>query len=152
MVEPCLSKAGPTVKLTVVNTSETYQIFQSISCSWQDFWRTDDRNALLIGQSECAKNSLCTVVLAPGEKHAEQTSLLLFYGKPGRRKIRFGYSRRPSDFTSAELKRIHDSNEKFTYFIPHFPRPTLQTRQRDLLEPSNRLRSDKAIDTTLDSA
>ena len=116
MVEPCLSKAGPTVKLTVVNTSETYQIFQSISCSWQDFWRTDDRNALLIGQSECAKNSLCTVVLAPGEKHAEQTSLLLFYGKPGRRKIRFGYSRRPSDFTSAELKRIHDSDEKFTYF------------------------------------
>jgi hypothetical protein len=111
-----VGKDGPTVILTVVNVSDTYQIYQSISCSWQQFWQTDVRNVIVVGQSECAKNSFFTLILAPGEKHVERSSLLLFRGNPGARKIRFGYSRRPSDFTGAELKRIASTNEKYTYF------------------------------------
>jgi len=115
-VETSASKDGPIVKLTVVNASNTYQIYQSITCSWQDFWRTDSQDAIINGQNDCAKNMLYTTILAPGEKHVETSTLVLFRGKPGRRTIRFGYSRQRSDFTSEELKRIHDSNEKYTYF------------------------------------
>lgn len=107
---------GPTVLLTVTNTSDTYQIYQSISCSWQDYWQTDDKGAIVAGQSECGKNSSFTRILAPGEKYAERPSQLLFRGKPGRRTVRFGYSRHVSDFTSAELKQIYNSPEKLTYF------------------------------------
>ncbi len=61
-VEKGSRKDGLTVKLTVLNASKTYQLFQSISCSWQDFWQADSKDVLLRGQSECAKNSLYTIV------------------------------------------------------------------------------------------
>ena len=115
-VEVVTSKDGPMVTLTVKNVSDTYQIYQSISCSWQDFWQTDDKNTLLMGQQECGKNSPFTAVLAPGEKHIERKSPVMFRGKPGKHTVRFGYSRHVSDFTSAELKRVHDSDEKYSYF------------------------------------
>ena len=111
-----LSKDGPTVKLAVVNDSDTYQIFQSISCSWQEFWQTDDKDAIINGQGACAKNSLYTIVLAPHERHAEAPSLLLLRGKPGKRTLRFGYSRKPSDFSSDALRQIYNSKERLTYF------------------------------------
>lgn len=54
-VEQSLQKGEISVKLTVVNASRTCQIFQSISCSWQDFWQTDNRNVLVLGQRSAAK-------------------------------------------------------------------------------------------------
>jgi hypothetical protein len=115
-VEIGTPKDGPTVKLAVTNDSDTYQIFQSISCSWQDFWTTDDKDTIINGQGECAKNSLYTIVLAPHEKHTEASSLLVVRGSPGKRTVRFGSFRRPSDFTNAELKQIYQSPERLTYF------------------------------------
>lgn len=115
-VETSVQKDVPVVKLTVTNISNTYQIYQSISCSWQDFWQTNDKNARVVGQEDCAKNSLYTLILAPGEKHVERPNPVLFRGKTGKRTIRFGYARRSSDFTSDELKQIYNSPERLTYF------------------------------------
>jgi len=124
LVELGTQKGGSTVKFTLVNDSSNYQLVQSMSCSWQDYWTTDDKHALL-EVSECGKNALFTVILAPGEKHVEQTHLLALRGTPGKHKLRFGYVRPISTFTNTELKKLYASqgrNGSFydTSFFSHF--------------------------------
>jgi hypothetical protein len=111
-----VSKDGSTMKRTVANASNTYQIYESMTCSWEACWRTDDPNVRVMGPQACARNFRYFVLLAPGEKRVETTGSLLFRGKPGKRTIRFGYSRQISDFTSAELQRLYHSPEEGNYF------------------------------------
>jgi len=124
LVETSTQKDISMVKFTLVNDSSSYQLVQSMSCSWQDFWVTDDKHAQFGGMN-CDKNVLYTVILAPGEKHVEQAHPLALQGTPGKHKLRFGYVRPISTFTNAELKKLHESQGKngsfySSSFFSHF--------------------------------
>jgi len=129
LVETSKQKDGPTVKFTIVNESKTYQLYQGMSCSWQDCWTTDDKHAQLEGTAECGKNAPVTVILAPGEKYAEPTHPLALRGTPGKHKLRFGYVRHVSTFTSDQLEKLYHSKDQGTRFYApfaaeHFKRAT----------------------------
>ena len=121
VVETGTKKEGPTVKLTVVNESKTYQLIEVMSCSWEDSWQTDDKHAQLARADACFKNVLSRIILAPGEKYAQEAHPLRLQGTPGKHKLRFGYVRRVSTFTNTELKRIYHSRDKdFQLYGPSF--------------------------------
>lgn len=112
LVETGTQKNSPTVKFTVVNRSKSYQLVQAMSCSWQDNWRTDNKNAQIENDSVCFKNVSWRIILAPGEKYVDPVHPLRLHGTPGKHNVRFGYVRVVTDFTSDQLKQIYQSKEK----------------------------------------
>jgi len=129
LVEIGKQKDGATVKLTVVNDSKTYQLYQGMSCSWQDNWTTDDKHAQIEGTMDCNKNVSITVILAPGEKYAVPTHPLALRGTTGKHKLRFGYVRHVSTYTSAQLEQLyHSKNQGAEFYGPsagqHFKKAT----------------------------
>jgi hypothetical protein len=63
------------VTLTVTNTSKAEVSFKVMSCSWEDHWKSSDRE-LTWESWGCDKNAASTVTLAPGK--AREWKLAMF--------------------------------------------------------------------------
>jgi len=107
----------PGIRLTVRNVSNQYELFQQMSCSWGDNWRSDNSSIVVPGAFACTANSLQNIILPPGQSYQTNVCPLNIRNiRPGGNSFRLGLVRRRSDFTSAELKRIYHSSERHSYF------------------------------------
>jgi hypothetical protein len=104
------------VQLAVHNSSRRYEIFSQMSCSWESNWRCD-RSGIALAGHECAKNTLHTIILRPGESFTQETWPITIRGvKPGNILFRFGLVQNRHDFTSKEIEQVYHSRQKHYYF------------------------------------
>ncbi len=85
----------------VTNVSKSRQTIETMSCSWNENWRTNDKRIYCPGW-ECAKNAAVSITLAPGksyEKVLPLSALPQAKGKALRFRIgftpRFDFGRKP---------------------------------------------------------
>jgi hypothetical protein len=70
------------VRLQVVNSSQSPQSFQVMSCSWNQHWKSSNDRIVPEGWA-CWSNIAETKNLAPGEAYEEILKMSLVSGKPG---------------------------------------------------------------------
>lgn len=76
------------VELRVVNTSDTVQEIQTMSCSWDENWQSSNAHVLCQGWP-CKRNGTQVLQLKPGEVYAKTLPMLVHATTPSIHKISF---------------------------------------------------------------
>jgi hypothetical protein len=77
------------VALRVVNASARVQTFQSMSCSWDEHWKSGD-DAVTWNSWDCTKNGPQTITLGPGQ--AFEKKLAMHATATGRHTLRMSFT------------------------------------------------------------
>jgi uncharacterized protein (TIGR03067 family) len=92
------------VRLRVVNSSKSTQSFRVMNCSWDEHWKTSNKQVSWEGW-DCAKNFAVTEKLEPGQAYEKTLSMLLLAGMP-QKQVSFKMG-----FTPIDSKQTYWSNE-----------------------------------------
>ena len=92
------------VRLRVLNTSDTTQSFQVMNCSWDEHWRSSNKQVTWVGWP-CSGNPVATETLKPGQAYEKTLATLVMAGAP-KDKVSFKMG-----FTPIDSKRTYWSNE-----------------------------------------